>query len=172
MNLIFKIVLLNIFILPLHNLNAFQDTTGISRDTIPATENLFIDTAQKIIEDIPDLVDTTQLMIDTTVLIMETGTKSLSNTELFIYILLTIAGFVTFYFVFVQTLFRTFHKTKSTRQSLLLSWNLFFLVSLIWGFILWGIVANFWTSTAFFVSMIFLILVNLVMLIISIKTRN
>lgn len=152
-------------------LKTYQDTTGVKEDTNAAIENLFIDTAQKIIEDLLENVDTTQ-MVDTTVLIMETDATPLTNTELFIYILLTIAGLAIFYFVFVQTLFRTFHKTKSTRQSLLLSWNLFFLVSLIWGFILWGIVANFWTSTAFFVSMIFLILVNLTMLIISIKTRN
>ena len=159
------------FLSPFANSYSYQDTTGKDKDTTPDAQNLFIDTAQKIIQDVIEQIDTAQT-IDTTVLVMETDTKTLTNTELFIYILLTIAGLALFFFIFVQTLFRTFHKTKSTRQSLLLSWNLFFLVSLIWGFILWGIVANYWTSTAFFVSMIFLILVSLTMLIISIKTKN
>ena len=97
--------------------------------------------------------------------------NSMTNTKLFIYILLTILGMGLFYFLFVQTLFRTFHKTRSTRQSMLLSWNLFFIFAIIWIFIIWGIVASFWSSEAFMVVLIFLFIVSLIMLIISLKSR-
>lgn len=97
--------------------------------------------------------------------------KGLTNTQIFIYILLSVIGLALFFFIFVQTLFRTFHKTKSTRQSLLLSWNLFFVVSIIWLFIIWGIVAEFWNESAFMIVIIFLFIISLIMTIIAIKSK-
>ena len=97
--------------------------------------------------------------------------KSLTNTKLFLYIFLSIVGLLLFFFLFVLTLFKIFHKTHSTRQSLLLSWNLFFVVSIIWVYIVWGILAGFWNSGAFLTVIIFLIIVSLIMLIIAIKSK-
>lgn len=95
----------------------------------------------------------------------------MTNTKLFIYILLSVLGLGLFYFIFVQTLFKTFHKKRSSRQSMMLSWSLFLIVSIIWIFIIWGIVANFWSSAAFMVVLIFLFIIGLIMTIISIKSR-
>ena len=97
--------------------------------------------------------------------------NTLTNTKLFIYILLSAGGIGFFFFIFVLTLFKSFHKKRSTRQSLLLSWNLFFVVSIIWIFIIWGLVAGFWTSSAFMVVMIFLFIISLIMTIIAIKSK-
>jgi len=97
--------------------------------------------------------------------------KGLTNTQIFIYILLSVIGLALFFFIFVQTLFRTFHKTRSTRQSLLLSWNLFFIVSIIWLFIIWGIVAEFWNESAFMIVLIFLFIISLIMTIIAVKSK-
>lgn len=97
--------------------------------------------------------------------------NALTNTKLFIYILLSAGGLGFFFFIFVLTLFKSFHKKRSTRQSLLLSWNLFFVVSIIWIFIIWGLVAGFWTSSAFMVVMIFLFIISLIMTIIAIKSK-
>lgn len=96
---------------------------------------------------------------------------NLSNTKLFLYILLSALGILLFFFLFVQTLFKIFHKTKSTRQSLLLSWNLFFLVSIIWVFIVWGFIAGFWNSAAFLTVMIFLLIIGLIMTITAINSK-
>jgi hypothetical protein len=130
---------------------------------------LLIDTGKTNIQ-----VDTTK--IDTAVkldsaLMQPVSENVLTNTKLFIYIILSVLGIAAFFFLFVQTLFKTFHKTRSTRQSLLLSWNLFFIVSIIWIFIIWGIVAGFWGSGAFMVTMIFLFIVSLIMLIIAVKSK-
>lgn len=95
----------------------------------------------------------------------------LTNTKLFIYIILSVLGLALFFFIFVINLFKTFHKKKSTRQSLLLSWNLFFVVSIIWLFIIWGLLAGFWTSASFMVVMIFLFIISLIMTIIAVKSR-
>jgi hypothetical protein len=97
--------------------------------------------------------------------------EGLTNTQIFIYIVLSVVGLALFFFIFVQTLFRTFHRTRSTRQSLLLSWNLFFVVLIIWLFIVWGIVAKFWISSPFMIIMIFLFIISLIMTIIAIKSK-
>jgi len=97
--------------------------------------------------------------------------NTLTNTKLFIYILLSVLGLGLFFFIFVINLFKTFHKKKSTRQSLLLSWNLFFIVSIIWLFIVWGIVAAFWTYPSFMIVMIFLFIISLIMTIIAVKSK-
>ncbi len=128
-----------------------------------------IDT-NKIVTQIDTVKKDTVKRIDS-LLVEPVKENSMTNTKLFIYILLTILGMGLFYFLFVQTLFRTFHKTRSTRQSMLLSWNLFFIFAIIWIFIIWGIVASFWSSEAFMVVLIFLFIVSLIMLIISLKSR-
>ena len=97
--------------------------------------------------------------------------KTLTNTKLFIYILLSAGGLGLFFYIFVMTLFRTFHKTRSTRQSTLLSWNLFFIVSVIWLFSIWGLVADFISSSAFMVTMIFLFIISLITTLIAIKSK-
>jgi len=97
--------------------------------------------------------------------------SSMTNTKLFIYILLSALGLGLFFFIFVQTLFKTFHKKRSTRQSMMLSWSLFLIVSIIWIFIIWGIVASFWSSAAFMVVLIFLFIIGLIMTIIALKSR-
>ncbi|HEY5122097.1 MAG TPA: hypothetical protein VIK14_00015, partial [Ignavibacteria bacterium] len=89
----------------------------------------------------------------------------------FLYILLSVIGVFLFFFLFVQTLFKIFHKTKSTRQSLLLSWNLFFVVSIIWVFIVWGILAGLWNSSAFLTVIIFLFIIGLIMTITAVKSK-
>lgn len=97
--------------------------------------------------------------------------SSMTNTKLFIYILLSVLGLGLFYFIFVQTLFKTFHKKRSSRQSMMLSWSLFLIVSILWIFIIWGIVANFWNSAAFMIVLIFLFIIGLIMTIVSVKSR-
>jgi hypothetical protein len=97
--------------------------------------------------------------------------NNLTNTKLFIYILLSVLGLSLFFFIFIQTLFKTFHKKRSTRQSMMLSWSLFLIVSILWIFVIWGIVANLWSSAAFMVVLIFLFIIGLIMTIISIKSR-
>lgn len=131
---------------------------------------LSIDTSNIIKQEvIPPPIDTTK-KIDS--LITEPVSENvLTNTKLFIYIIMSAGGLGLFFFIFVLTLFKTFHKKRSTRQSLLLAWNLFFVVSIIWLFIVWGLVAGFWTSSAFMVVMIFLFLVSLIMTIIAVKTK-
>lgn len=96
---------------------------------------------------------------------------TMTNTQLFIYILLSALGLGLFFFIFVITLFKTFHKKKSTRQSLLLSWNLFFIISIIWIFIIWGLVAGFWTYASFMIVVIFLFIISLIMTIIAVKSK-
>ena len=114
-------------------------------------------------------IDTAQL-VDSTLIAPVTENK-LTNFKLFLYIVLSILGLALFYYIFVQMLFKTFHKTRSTRQSMMLSWNLFFTVSIVWLFIICGIVGEFWSSAAFMVTMIFLFIVSLVMVIISVKSK-
>lgn len=131
---------------------------------------LLIDTnVNKILEQIDTVKQDTVVAIDST--LIAPPSTAMTNTELFVYILLTVGGLGLFYFLFVATLFRTFHKTKSTRQSLLMSWSLFFIISVIWLYIIWGVVAGFTSSAAFIVTMIFLFIISLVMLIIAIKSK-
>ncbi len=128
-----------------------------------------IDTGN-IINQIDTTISDTTTNIDS-LLFAPLEKKGLTNTQIFIYILLSVIGLALFFFIFVQTLFRTFHKTRSTRQSLLLSWNLFFVVSIIWLFIIWGIVAEFWNESAFMIVMIFLFIISLIMTIIAVKSK-
>ena len=166
-------MLISVLILVFYNIaGAFQDSNKKLQDSVKPDKQLMIDTGQKVPVELPDSGKQLIPEVDTAVLIVEQDKSTLTNSELFIYILLSVGGLALFFFIFVHTLFRTFHKSRSTRQSLILSWNLFFLVSLIWIFIIWGIVANFWTVTSFFFFFFFLILVSLTMLIIAIKTRN
>ena len=128
-----------------------------------------IDTGN-IINQIDTTLSDTTTIIDS-LLFAPLEKKDLTNTQIFIYIFLSVIGLALFFFIFVQTLFRTFHKTRSTRQSLLLSWNLFFVVSIIWLFIIWGIVAEFWNESAFMIVMIFLFIISLIMTIIAVKSK-
>ena len=151
-----------------------QDSLKVKNDTTQKTDTsktnqLQIDTSGSQIQQDTTQIDTTTA-IDST-LIAPVSENTLTNTKLFIYIILSVLGLFLFYFIFVHTLFRTFHKTRSTRQSLLLSWNLFFTVTIIWIFIIWGIVAEFWSSSAFMVTMIFLFIVSLIMLIVAVKSK-
>lgn len=128
-----------------------------------------IDTS-KIINQI-DTAGTTVIKTDSVISASEKESPRFTNINLFLYILLSAAGAGFFFFLFVKTLFRTFHKTKSTRQSLLLSWNLFFIVTVIWVFIIWGIIAGLWSSAAFMTILIFLFIVSLIMSIIALKSK-
>ncbi len=145
-----------------------QTTAGNKTDTSKVNP-LSIDTSKTIQQVVPPPIDTVK-KIDS-VFKAPVTENTLTNTKLFIYILLSAGGLGFFFFIFVLTLFKSFHKKRSTRQSLLLSWNLFFVVSIIWIFIIWGLVAAFWTSSAFMVVMIFLFLISLIMTIIAIKSK-
>ncbi len=154
-------------------------STG-SQDTVPNVQNtqqantqgaLQIDTAVNTIPPQQTIIQAdTVKKIDST-LIETVSENTMTNTKLFIYILLSVLGLTLFFYIFVITLFKTFHKKKSTRQSLLLSWNLFFIVSIIWIFIIWGLVAGFWTAASFMIVVIFLFIISLIMTIISIKSK-
>jgi len=133
--------------------NTLQIDTALDRS--PGQTVVPIDTVRKI---------------DST-LVEPVSENVLTNTKLFIYILLSVLGLGLFFFIFVITLFKTFHKKKSTRQSLLLSWNLFFIISIIWIFIIWGLVAGFWTHPSFMIVVIFLFIISLIMTIIAVKSR-
>ena len=137
--------------------NNLQIDTAINRTPpqIPQQSVVPADTVKKI--------DSTQ--------ISNVSESSMTNTKLFIYILMSVLGLALFFYIFVITLFKTFHKRKSTRQSLLLSWNLFFIVTIIWIFIIWGLVAGFWTVASFMIVVIFLFIISLIMTIIAIKSK-
>ena len=131
----------------------------------------------------PVQIDTTKIVnqIDTTskdnvkkidsLITNVTSENKITNTKLFVYILLSLLGISFFFFIFVQSLFKTFHKTRSTRQSMMLSWNLFFIVSIIWIMIIWGFVAGFWNYAALMVVLVFLLIISLIMLIVALKSK-
>jgi hypothetical protein len=146
-----------------------SNTTAGQKTDTSKVNTLSIDT-NKIIQQVvpPVAIDTIK---KDSIITEPVSENVLTNTKLFIYILLSAGGLGFFFFIFVLTLFKTFHKKRSTRQSLLLSWNLFFVVSIIWIFLIWGLVAGFWTSSAFMVVMIFLFLISLIMTIIAIKSK-
>jgi len=146
-----------------------NNTAGQKTDT-SKVNTLSIDTNKIQQQVVPPVAIDTVKKIDS-VLTAPVPENVLTNTKLFIYILLSAGGLGFFFFIFVLTLFKSFHKKRSTRQSLLLSWNLFFIVSIIWIFIIWGLVAGFWTSSAFMVVMIFLFIISLIMTIIAIKSK-
>jgi hypothetical protein len=166
----FSIIII-LFFISVSSFNQADAQTSQQIDSAKAKINqLLIDTnINKILQQIDTVKQDTVVAIDSTLL--APPTTDMTNTELFVYILLTVGGLGLFYFLFVATLFRTFHKTKSTRQSLLLSWSLFFIISVVWLYIIWGVVAGFSTSAAFIVTMIFLFIISLVMLIIAIKSK-
>ncbi|HMS34743.1 MAG TPA: hypothetical protein PKC91_11730 [Ignavibacteria bacterium] len=137
--------------------NNLQIDTALNRTPaqVPQQTVIPVDSVKKI--------DSTQ--------ISSLSENAMTNTKLFIYILLSVLGLALFFYIFVITLFKTFHKKKSTRQSLLLSWNLFFIVTIIWIFIIWGLVAGFWTVASFMIVVIFLFIISLIMTIIAIKSK-
>jgi len=149
-----------------------KKVTGETKKTAGDTSKvntLQIDTS-KIINQI-DTTNKTTIKTDSLINVSEKESVRFTNVNLFIYILISLAGAFFFFFLFVKTLFRTFHKTKSTRQSLLLSWNLFFVVTVIWIFIVWGIIAGLWSSAPFMTVLIFLFIVSLIMSIIALKSK-
>ena len=145
------------------------DSTGKKSADTSKINTVQIDTS-KIINQI-DTTSTAVIKTDSVMNASDKETVRFTNVNLFVYILLTAAGAGFFFFLFVKTLFRTFHRTKSTRQSLLLSWNLFFIVTVIWVFIIWGIIAGMWSSAAFMTILIFLFIVSLIMSIIALKSK-
>jgi membrane-associated HD superfamily phosphohydrolase len=171
------------FLFTFFNLSSAQT----NQDSISKKDSIISPTTKDTLTDTSDInplqIDTGNIInqIDTTqsdtvssidsLLLAPLDSNPLTNTEIFVYILLCVIGLALFFFIFVNTLFRTFHKTRSTRQSLLLSWNLFFVVSIIWLFIIWGIVADFWNSSAFMIVMIFLFVISLIMIIIAVKSK-
>jgi hypothetical protein len=150
-----------------------QDTANPSANIKSAdsiSKGLQIDTVvQQNLQSVQSVIDTVK-SVDS-LIAEKTPENAMTNTKLFIYILLSVLGLALFFFIFVITLFKTFHKKKSTRQSLLLSWNLFFIVSIIWLFIVWGLVAGFWTVASFMIVMIFLFIISLIMTIIALKSK-
>lgn len=129
-----------------------------------------IDTAQTIPQQQTVVPVDTVTKFDST-LITPVSEETITNTKLFIYILLTVLGLALFFYIFVINLFKTFHRRKSTRQSLLLSWSLFFIVTIIWIFIIWGLVAGFWAYASFMIIVIFLFIISLIMTIIAVKSK-
>ena len=154
-----------------------KDTTSVQNNTSAGNKSadsikknpVQIDTGKTQVVVPPVQIDTVK-KIDSLLTVPVTD-NSLSNTKLFVYILLSLLGMGLFFFIFVMMMFKTFHKTRSTRQSLSLSWSLFFLVSVVWIFIIWGVVAGFSGVAAFTAVLIFLFIISLILTIISIKTR-
>jgi membrane-associated HD superfamily phosphohydrolase len=171
---IINITFVFLFIFLFHGF-IYADTIK-SNNTIPKIDTsgynkgmLQIDTGSTIVKSDSNLQ--TNIQIPDTAGIESIKEKTLTNTKLFIYILLSVGGLGLFFYIFVMTLFRTFHKTRSTRQSTLLSWNLFFIVSVIWLFIIWGLAADFISSSSFMVTMIFLFIISLITTLIAIKSK-
>ena len=165
------LILFSIFVIA--QLGYPQDTANPSANIKSAdsiSKGLQIDTVvQQNLQSVQSVIDTVK-SVDS-LIAEKTPENAMTNTKLFIYILLSVLGLALFFFIFVITLFKTFHKKKSTRQSLLLSWNLFFIVSIIWLFIVWGLVAGFWTVASFMIVMIFLFRIILIMTISALKSK-
>lgn len=157
-NLIYKVSIFFVFCSLFLQSGIFADTLK----TLPidtSGKNVLIDTSMKP----TDVFDSTNIITNTN--------KSLTNTQLFLYIVLSVAGTGLFFYIFVINLFRTFHKKKSTRQSLMLSWNIFFIITVIWIFIIWGILASLWSSSSFMIVIIFLFIVGLITILIALKSK-
>lgn len=161
--------------------SGYSDSTKTLGSTA-GNNNLSLDSSDKSRNKLQ--IDTGGILIKTDSVIIKDSTRTkdsvkfeypektgLTNTELLIYIVLTAGGLYLFFFIFVQSLFRSFHKKFSTRQSMALSWSLFSLVSIIWIFIIWGIVAKLWISAAFMTVIVFLFIVSLILLVIAIKSK-
>lgn len=151
-----------------------QDS-AVKSDTIKTevnseTNNLMIDTSSGS-KQIENIVPADTVSRIDSALIEKQDENIMTNTRLFVYILLSVLGMGLFFFIFVINLFKTFHKKRSTRQSLLLCWSLFFIISIIWIFIVWGLFAGFWIASSFMIIMIFLFIISLIMTIIAIKSK-
>lgn len=158
------------------SLKPVSQDTSISSDKQNAGINkqsntLMIDTAAVDNKPAETILQTDTASKTDSTLIEKAEENVMTNTKLFVYILLSVAGLGLFFFIFVINLFKTFHKKRSTRQSLLLCWSLFFVISLVWIFIEWGLLAGFWITSSFTVIMIFLFIISLIMTIIAIKSK-
>lgn len=162
-----KIFPISFFLLFFLSVNAIcQDSTNTGTNVIQ--NPVMIDTVKNIQIDTQQV--TGQILTDTT-LQLTAEDKTLTNTKLFIYIVITAGGLMLFFYIFVLSLFRTFHKTRSSRQAIMLSWSSFFVVSVIWIFIVWGLIAGFWTSSSFIVVVIFLFVLSLITALIALKSK-
>ncbi|HRE42181.1 MAG TPA: hypothetical protein PLG90_12705 [Ignavibacteria bacterium] len=168
-----KILIVMFFLISITQ-TGYANSSKVVLDSVKSgnKNTLQIDTNTNLLPVVPlDTIKQDSTPAVDSLLIPSINPNELTNTKLFVYILLSVLGAGLFYFIFVVTLFRTFHKKRSTRQSLLLSWSLFFAITVVWLFIIWGVVAGFQTSAAFLVTMIFLFIVSLIMLIIAIKSN-
>jgi len=150
-----------------YNLNA--DSINEGQKTIK--NPVMIDTGTVNLVDTTSTYTDTQKTVQDTTLTEQVSNKTLTNTKLFIYIVLSTGGTALFFYIFVLSLFRTFHRTRSTRQAIMLSWSIFFTISIIWMFIIWGLIASFWTSSSFMVVIIFLLILSLITAIIALKSK-
>lgn len=148
--------------LPIYSQNALD--TGISKNP------LLIDTSLKRSNEPTTGIDSSSIRVDTN-FIPKVETKNLTNVRALVYIVLSLGGLALFYFIFISTLFRTFHKKRSTRQSMMLSWSLFFNVSVLWIFIVWGIVGELWNISSFVIVIVFLFVISLITLIFALKSK-
>lgn len=147
------------------------DSTDVNNQSIQ--NPVLIDTVKNIQNDTlaGNILQTVNDTLNDTLLTIQDTDKTLTNTKLFIYILLSFGGMALFFYIFVMSLFRTFHRTRSSRQAMMLSWSSFFVVSVIWIFIIWGLLAVFWTSTSFVFVMIFLFVLSLITALIALKSK-
>jgi len=153
-------------------INQQKDT--LRKDTLPKDtqrDTAKINPVQIDTSKILNIIDTSKTLIKVDSITTAIKENTLTNTKLFIYIFITLGGLGLFYFIFVNTLFKTFHKARSTRQSLMLSWDLFFIVSIVWIFIVWGIAAGMWSSAAFMTVLIFLFIISLILSLIAVKSK-
>jgi cation transport ATPase len=157
---ILLIVLLSFSVLG-YSQNKKTDSLNTKKADTSKLNTVQIDTS-KIINQIDTAVKTT-IKTDSLINASEKENVRFTNVTLFVYILISLAGAFFFFFLFVRT--------KSTRQSLLLSWNLFFIVTVVWIFIVWGIMAGLWSSAPFMTVLIFLFIVSLIMSIIALKSK-
>lgn len=177
-----KIVFALLLLFYAHNIVLGYSDSSKTQGKTGGNNNLSMDSVNKSKNQLQ--IDTGGILIKTDSVLIKDSVKvkdsvkfdytektGLTNLELLIYIILTAGGLYLFFFIFVQSLFRSFHKKFSTRQSMALSWSLFALVSIIWVFIIWGIVAKLWISAAFMTVIVFLFIVSLILLVIAIKSK-
>ncbi|MBN8570970.1 MAG: hypothetical protein J0M18_15180 [Ignavibacteria bacterium] len=95
-----------------------QTTAGQKTDTSKVNP-LSIDTNKTIQQQVvPPVVIDTVKKVDS-ILTAPVSENTLTNTKLFIYILLSVGGLGFFFFIFVLTLFKSFHKKRSQGRILL-----------------------------------------------------
>jgi hypothetical protein len=138
-------------------------------DTVTSKNPLLIDTNLRPNQSNVN-IDSTNIRIDTN-FVPKKEIRTLTNVKVLIYTILSLTGLALFYFIFINTLFRTFHKKRSTRQSMMLSWSLFFNVSVLWIFIVWGIVGELWNISSFVVIVAFLFVISLITLAFALKSK-